>query len=90
MNNTSGKIGLVGYWDTVAFDEFAGKAKKVDTRRHHEELPGEQVLLARDRDAWGGGIGGLHLSPRRRPSPIWCAIWRMDPRRRARTVRPVR
>ena len=21
-------MGLVGYWDTVAFDEFAGKAKK--------------------------------------------------------------
>ena len=27
VNNTSGKIGLVGYWDTVAFDEFAGKKK---------------------------------------------------------------
>ncbi|MCG9875529.1 MAG: BREX system Lon protease-like protein BrxL, partial [Leptospiraceae bacterium] len=26
----SGKIGLVGYWDVVAFDEFAGKQKKVD------------------------------------------------------------
>lgn len=30
VNNTSGKLGLVGYWDTVAFDEFAGKQKKVD------------------------------------------------------------
>lgn len=30
VNNTSGKIGLVGYWDTVAFDEFAGRQKKVD------------------------------------------------------------
>ena len=30
VNNTTGKIGLVGYWDTVAFDEFAGKQKKVD------------------------------------------------------------
>jgi len=30
VNNASGKIGLVGYWDTVAFDEFAGKKKKVD------------------------------------------------------------
>ncbi|MCA1733564.1 MAG: BREX system Lon protease-like protein BrxL, partial [Acidobacteria bacterium] len=30
VNNTSGKIGLVGYWDAVAFDEFAGKTKKVD------------------------------------------------------------
>ncbi len=30
VNNTSGKIGLVGYWDTVAFDEFAGKTKRVD------------------------------------------------------------
>lgn len=29
VNNSSGKIGLVGYWDCVAFDEFAGK-KKVD------------------------------------------------------------
>ncbi|MDZ7580614.1 MAG: BREX system Lon protease-like protein BrxL [Deltaproteobacteria bacterium] len=23
VNNNTGKIGLVGYWDTVAFDEFA-------------------------------------------------------------------
>ena len=30
VNNASGKIGLVGYWDSVAFDEFAGKDKKVD------------------------------------------------------------
>ncbi len=30
VNNSNGKIGLVGYWDTVAFDEFAGKKKKVD------------------------------------------------------------
>lgn len=30
VNNNSGKIGLVGYWDVVAFDEFAGKQKKVD------------------------------------------------------------
>jgi len=28
VNNSSGQIGLVGYWDTVAFDEFAGKQKK--------------------------------------------------------------
>ena len=30
VNNSSGKIGLVGYWDAVAFDEFAGRQKKVD------------------------------------------------------------
>lgn len=30
VNNASGKIGLVGYWDCVAFDEFAGKKKRVD------------------------------------------------------------
>lgn len=30
VSNASGKIGLVGYWDVVAFDEFAGKQKKVD------------------------------------------------------------
>ncbi len=28
VNNSNGKLGLVGYWDTVAFDEFAGKEKK--------------------------------------------------------------
>lgn len=30
VNNSTGKIGLVGYWDCVAFDEFAGKEKKPD------------------------------------------------------------
>ena len=30
VNNSSGKLGLVGYWDCVAFDEFAGKQKKID------------------------------------------------------------
>jgi len=30
VNNSTGKIGLVGYWDCVAFDEFAGKKKQVD------------------------------------------------------------
>ena len=30
VNNSSGKIGLVGYWDVVAYDEFAGKTKKAD------------------------------------------------------------
>lgn len=30
VNNTTGDIGLVGYWDVVAYDEFAGKMKKVD------------------------------------------------------------
>ncbi|NOR70566.1 MAG: BREX system Lon protease-like protein BrxL [Methylomarinum sp.] len=30
VNNSTGNIGLVGYWDVVAFDEFAGKQKRVD------------------------------------------------------------
>lgn len=30
VNNSSGKIGLVGYWDCIAFDEFVGKQKRVD------------------------------------------------------------
>ncbi|QHD86036.1 BREX system Lon protease-like protein BrxL [Gordonia sp. JH63] len=30
VNNANGKIGLVGYWDVVAFDEFAGKNKRTD------------------------------------------------------------
>lgn len=28
VNNSTGKIGLVGFWDVVAFDEFAGRKKK--------------------------------------------------------------
>lgn len=27
VNNSNGRIGLVGFWDVVAFDEFAGKEK---------------------------------------------------------------
>ncbi|WP_313262849.1 BREX system Lon protease-like protein BrxL [Sphingobacterium multivorum] len=30
VNNSNGNIGLVGYWDVIAYDEFAGKNKKVD------------------------------------------------------------
>jgi ATP-dependent Lon protease len=30
VSNSNGKIGLVGYWDCICFDEFAGKDKKVD------------------------------------------------------------
>lgn len=30
VNNSNGEIGLVGYWDVVAYDEFAGKNKKID------------------------------------------------------------
>lgn len=32
INNTTGRMGLVGYWDVVAFDEFAGSAKKGDAK----------------------------------------------------------
>ncbi len=30
VNNANGRVGLVGYWDVVAFDEFAGKKKRTD------------------------------------------------------------
>lgn len=30
VNNSTGKLGLVGYWNAVAFDEFAGKTKRAD------------------------------------------------------------
>lgn len=30
VNNSTGRIGLVGYWDVVTYDEFAGRGKKVD------------------------------------------------------------
>ncbi|WP_298255584.1 BREX system Lon protease-like protein BrxL [uncultured Arthrobacter sp.] len=30
VNNSNARIGLVGYWDVVAFDEFAGKKKRTD------------------------------------------------------------
>jgi ATP-dependent Lon protease len=31
-NTKGGQIGLVGYWDVVAFDEFAGKTKKAQKK----------------------------------------------------------
>jgi len=30
VNNSNGRLGLVGYWDVVAFDEFAGQKKRTD------------------------------------------------------------
>ncbi len=30
VNNATGKIGLVGFWDVVAFDEFAGRKKRAE------------------------------------------------------------
>jgi ATP-dependent Lon protease len=30
VNNSNGRLGLLGYWDVVAFDEFAGKRKRAD------------------------------------------------------------
>jgi ATP-dependent Lon protease len=30
VNNANGRLGLVGYWDVVAFDEFAGRKKRAD------------------------------------------------------------
>jgi len=30
VNNANGRIGLVGYWDVVAFDEFAGREKSAN------------------------------------------------------------
>ena len=30
VSNATGKIGLVGYWDCICFDEFAGKDKRID------------------------------------------------------------
>jgi len=32
INNTTGRLGLLGYWDVVAFDEFAGTNKKGDPK----------------------------------------------------------
>lgn len=31
VNNANGEIGLVGYWDVVTYDEFAGRSKRTDT-----------------------------------------------------------
>lgn len=30
VNNSTGNIGLVGYWDVVTYDEFTGRTKKID------------------------------------------------------------
>ena len=49
VNNSNGKLGLVGYWDAVAFDEFAGKQKKtqkslVDIMKNYN---GKQIFFPR-------------------------------------------
>ena len=55
VNNTSGKIGLVGYWDIVAFDEFAGKKKtlKQGFSGYSEKLHGQQDFFKGNRNPWG-------------------------------------
>ncbi len=60
VNNATGRVGLVGFWDTVAFDEFAGRNKKagkelVDIMKNYmanktfsrgvEQIPGEASLV---------------------------------------------
>ncbi|TDQ15199.1 ATP-dependent Lon protease [Algoriphagus boseongensis] len=30
VNNSTGAIGLVGFWDVISYDEFAGKTKRTD------------------------------------------------------------
>ncbi|MEF2736636.1 MAG: BREX system Lon protease-like protein BrxL, partial [Bifidobacterium choerinum] len=60
VNNATGRVGLVGFWDTVAFDEFAGRSKKagkelVDIMKNYmanktfsrgvEQIPGEASLV---------------------------------------------
>ena len=47
-NNARRKIGLVGFWDTVAFDEVGGiKVKDPDTIQIMKDLHGQRALLAR-------------------------------------------
>lgn len=31
VNNSTGEIGLVGYWDVITYDEFAGQNKRADS-----------------------------------------------------------
>ncbi len=60
VNNATGRVGLVGFWDTIAFDEFAGRNKKagkelVDIMKNYmanktfsrgvEQIPGEASLV---------------------------------------------
>ena len=47
VNNSTGKIGLVGYWDCGGLRRICRKAKAggQGAGRHHEELHGQQVLL---------------------------------------------
>jgi predicted ATP-dependent Lon-type protease len=52
VNNSNGRIGLIEYWDVVAFDEFAGNKKRTDKALVDimKKLHGELVLLPRYRD----------------------------------------
>ena len=55
VSNASGKIGLVGYWDCVCFDEFAGKDKKVDKALVPKSFVVNQNLF--DINVLGGTVG---------------------------------
>ena len=61
VNNSSGKLGLVGYWDIVAFDEFAGKQKNVnkalvDILKNYLA----NKTFSRGRNHWSRSIYGIH------------------------------
>ena len=66
-DNANKQIGFAGYWDTVAFDEFAGKAKKADKALvdTHEELHGQQDSARHH--VTGRGIHGVRGQHRTTP-----------------------
>ena len=61
VSNASGKIGLVGYWDCVAFDEFAGKQNVwISACGHHENYMANK--------SFSRGVETLGL---KRPWSLW-------------------
>lgn len=49
MNDSNGRIGWVGFWDVVGFDEFAGREKTANKALVDimKKLHGGQAVLAR-------------------------------------------
>ncbi len=46
-NNAKRQVGLVGFWDMMAFDEVGGvKIKDSEHHRHSERLHGQRAVLA--------------------------------------------
>ena len=82
VNMSTGRVGLLGTWDVVAFDEVAGlQMSRLDGRQHAQGLHGVRLVRPRQGGDPGRGVdrvrrqhleaprgAGAHRPPLRRPA----------------------